>query len=516
MAGKLNGNAIVSGSITAAQLAPGAGGGPKITSVDYPGNASAVLPVGGETVTLVGTGFDANMQVYLNSTVAPSVSFANANSVSFTTPALSVGQYILYAINGDGGSCLVPNFEVSGSPTWVTTSPLTGFGTTTAVNIQLSATSDSTITYSLDTGSSLPGGLTLSSSGLISGTLSSPPVVNTTYNFTVVATDEEFQASSRAFSVTAFASASFNISPAVSGLTTWNTAVNGPLVLDTNGVWTITPSANMSANIVMWGAGGGGGGEGISAYKFRGGGGGSASGIATLASGQSFIVRVGQGGRGANNTNAFSYTAAAGGGGASTYNGDWGTGSGGAYTGIFAGSETHANSIMIAGGGGGGGVNRYNNVEGNGGPGGGTTGGNGFYNGSNNSSYAGGGGTQSAGGGGGGSSPYGAGQAGGQLIGGTTFTTGNIGIGAGGGSGYYGGGSGTYSGDIVGAGGGGSGYANPALTSNVTLYTGNLFNPGNNTNPYFSNCGVGGNGSATISLTIGTSGKFVLISGEIA
>ena len=124
---------------------------------------------------------------------------------------------------------------------------------------------------------------------------------------------------------------------------------------------------------------------------------------------------------------------------------------GGGYTGLFLGSVSQANAIIIAGGGGGGA-----NDPAVGGAGGGTTGGN-----SGNAGPRGGfGGTQSAGGSGGGSS-------GSALAGGSGSTSG----GAAGGGGYFGGGGGTpFNGCCAdGAGGGGSGYIHPTLlTSAVT------------------------------------------------
>jgi len=80
---------------------------------------------------------------------------------------------------------------INASPVWQTASGSLG-SFTEQVSITLSALSasdsDSTVTYALASGSSLPTGLTLSSSGVISGTL--PDIsASTTYSFTVNATD---------------------------------------------------------------------------------------------------------------------------------------------------------------------------------------------------------------------------------------------------------------------------------------------------------------------------------------
>ena len=64
----------------------------------------------------------------------------------------------------------------------------------------------------------------------------------------------------------------FTISPAVSGKTTWDLSVDGPLNLGTSGTWTIVPSSNFSVDSKIWGAGGGSGSQGAT-----GGGGGSSA-----------------------------------------------------------------------------------------------------------------------------------------------------------------------------------------------------------------------------------------------
>ena len=68
-------------------------------------------------------------------------------------------------------------------------------------NFTVAATSDSTVSYSVTSGA-LPGGLSLNSStGAITGT-ESGATAETTYNFTVTATDLESQTADRAFSIT--------------------------------------------------------------------------------------------------------------------------------------------------------------------------------------------------------------------------------------------------------------------------------------------------------------------------
>jgi len=216
---KLDGSAIVANTITGSKIQTGSittlqlsspiasniaiGTHPKITSLTYPSDDTAANTGGGQTIIVRGTGFKNNVTIFVNGTAVPSVTFNNANAVSFTTAAQSAATYPLYLINTDDGATaiLVPGIQYSGTPAWSTASALSDVEATSVFNIQLVATGDATIVYTLQTGSTLPSGITLAANGLISGTLTSPPSNETTYNFTVVATDPQNQDASRAFSV---------------------------------------------------------------------------------------------------------------------------------------------------------------------------------------------------------------------------------------------------------------------------------------------------------------------------
>jgi hypothetical protein len=178
--------------------------GPKITLVDYPGDDLATSPAGGATVAVVGTGFVNGCQVLINTTYANTVTFVSNSSISFTAPAMSAGTYPIYVINPDGGTAIsLPGISYSGVPAFSTGSGSIGslYETATA-NISISATSDSAVTYSIDSGA-LPSGLSLNANtGAITGNLGS--VTNSTsYNFTIKATDAELQDTNRSFSITA-------------------------------------------------------------------------------------------------------------------------------------------------------------------------------------------------------------------------------------------------------------------------------------------------------------------------
>lgn len=296
MARKLLGTAIQPGTVTITQLSTTvvnnivAGGGPKVTTITYPGGANAASNSGNESVVLTGTGFESGVQIYVNGNAVPAVSRTNANSLSFTTPALGTGAtYPLYVVNPDGGTAIfVPGMQVSAGPVWVTTSPLQSFGAAGAVSRTLQANSDSVVTYSLAGGSSLPSGLTLAANGLLSGTLTSPPVAETTYNFTVVATDAELQTSSKAFSINA------TIGIEATGGTVSNISGYRVHTFTSTGTFTVVSGAGDIEYLVV--AGGGGGGK-----AGDGGGGGGAGGLLqgnVAVSSGSYTVTIGGGGAG--------------------------------------------------------------------------------------------------------------------------------------------------------------------------------------------------------------------------
>lgn len=213
---KLDGTYIQTGSITTTQLSSAvttqisAGGGPKVSSLIYPGNDTAGNTVGGQTVYINGSGFETNNAIYINSNAVPSKSFISASNLSFTTPALSTGIYPVYVINTDSGATaiFVPGYISSAEPAWVTSAgSLSALqDEETAWSYSLSATGDAPVTYALAGGSSLPSGISLAANGVVSGTLSSPPGIETTYTFSVVATDAENQESTRQFTVSTTAS----------------------------------------------------------------------------------------------------------------------------------------------------------------------------------------------------------------------------------------------------------------------------------------------------------------------
>lgn len=214
------------------------------------------------------------------------------------------------------------------------------------------------------------------------------------------------------------------------------------------GTYDITVDNNITADLRALGAGGGTSDQ----RSVDGGAGGLSTGEFTFLSGTTYKLVVG----GAGGTSA----AGSGGGGAGNQTGSGGGGGGGGYTGLFVGSISQANAVIIAGGGGGG-----SNDPAGGGAGGGLTG----AGGGNAPGRGGTGGTQSAGGGAGSVSTDG--TAGSALQGGP-------GAGGGGGGYFGGGGGGGHPGCCAdGAGGGGSAYIGSSLlTDGATTQGGGAAN----------------------------------------
>jgi len=204
--------------------------------------------------------------------------------------------------------------------------------------------------------------------------------------------------------------------------------------------YTLVSSDNVQTILTASGAGGGRSIE----RSASGGTGGRSIGSFTFIAGTEYKLRIGGAGV---NGGAGGFSGGGNGGGGSGLGGG-----GGGFTGLFLGSISQANAIIIAGGGGGG-----SNDPAGGGAGGGTSGGN-----SGNCCDRGGsGGTQSSGGAGG------SGGSGGSALQGGSGS-------AGGGGGYFGGGGGTPANVCCadGAGGGGSGYIHPTLLSNASMTAG--------------------------------------------
>ena len=161
------------------------------------------------SVTITGTNFASGIHVEAISTTgaivqADTVTFTNSTTISANFTITTDGTYFIRLENTDGLAVRSTTavLTVSDAPTWTTAAGSLGnVNQGEAGSFTVAATSDSAITYSKTTGS-FPSGLTLNSStGVISGTESGSDTANTTYNFTLRATDAESQTADRSFSI---------------------------------------------------------------------------------------------------------------------------------------------------------------------------------------------------------------------------------------------------------------------------------------------------------------------------
>ena len=212
MARKFNSNSITDGTLPASKVSSSLALTVSVTSIritsiaicdsSYVTVADTAISLTGGYIKIIGTGFVTGCTVAVDTTVATSVTFVSSTQINVQLPAKAAGTYILYLSNPNGAVAIRVNaVTFSATPTWSSTSPLTSGIVNTAISLQLAVTSDSTVVYTLQSGSTLPSGLTLSTSGLLSGTVTGI-TLETIYNFTIVATDVESQTSPKAFSIT--------------------------------------------------------------------------------------------------------------------------------------------------------------------------------------------------------------------------------------------------------------------------------------------------------------------------
>ncbi len=155
--------------------------------------------VGGGYIVVTGAEFQSGATVLIDTTPASAVTYVNSTTLQVQVPTKSAASYNLYVVNPDGGVGIkVSGITYSSEPTWVTASPLANQAANTAFGVNLSATGATS--YSVAAGSTLPAGTTLAANGYFSGTVSIG--AETTYSFSVVATDAELQDSSKTFQVT--------------------------------------------------------------------------------------------------------------------------------------------------------------------------------------------------------------------------------------------------------------------------------------------------------------------------
>jgi hypothetical protein len=133
----------------------------------------------------------------LNGVAVASSTYISTGEIRAVTPSISNGSYNLTLFNTNNTGAIY-SLTFSGFPTWTTGSYTSNSAT---ISVQLQATGDGTLNYYLQGGSTLPTGVTLSSTGLLSGTISSA-VSGTVYSFTVLVDDSQLQTSQQAITLT--------------------------------------------------------------------------------------------------------------------------------------------------------------------------------------------------------------------------------------------------------------------------------------------------------------------------
>ena len=159
------------------------------------------------SITITGTNFVNGINVEAIATngsiiQADTVTFNSATSVSAAFTISTDATYFLRLENPDGNAVRSSTalLTVSDAPAWTTSAGSLGTNAAgSAVSYTVAATGATS--FAVQSGS-LPGGVTLNTStGVISGT-ESGATAETTYNFTIRASDAEGQTADRAFSIT--------------------------------------------------------------------------------------------------------------------------------------------------------------------------------------------------------------------------------------------------------------------------------------------------------------------------
>ena len=220
----------------------------QVTNSSYTVLDDTAVDVAGGYIRINGTGFSLGCSILIGTTPAISTTFVSSTVITAQVPAMAAGTYVVFLVNGNGQITLkVSGITFSALPIWVTGSTLATRTSGTAFSTQLSATG--AVSYALAAGSTLPAGVTLSSSGLLSGT--STVAQNTTFNFTVNADDAEFQTSPRTFSMSVFVQVllQYNV--------TWSSDGVGQMASDFGRspggiIFNTTDRNGISMNIARW------------------------------------------------------------------------------------------------------------------------------------------------------------------------------------------------------------------------------------------------------------------------
>ena len=165
-----------------------------VTDSSYVELDDTAVSSSGGYLKLIGYGFLPGATIYLNGSPV-SNTFISSGEYRVVVPAIAPSTVNLMMFNNNNSGAIYTNgVTTSGFPSFTSTTYLT-VGTT--ISVQLLATGDAPLTYSLYSGT-LPDGLTLSSSGLISGTVS----VSSVTALTVLVNDGQNQTTQQNITLT--------------------------------------------------------------------------------------------------------------------------------------------------------------------------------------------------------------------------------------------------------------------------------------------------------------------------
>ena len=193
----INGSAVsLGGSVTVGETKP------TITGI-----SPSTIENTQTAVTITGTNFVSVPTVEAISstgaiTRADTVSFTSATTIVANFTLATDGTYFIRVENNDGNAVRSSSalLTVSDAPAWTTSAGSLG-SNAAGSSISYTVAATNATSFAVQSGS-LPGGTSLNtSSGVISGT-ESGATAETTYSFTIRATDAEGQTADRAFSIT--------------------------------------------------------------------------------------------------------------------------------------------------------------------------------------------------------------------------------------------------------------------------------------------------------------------------
>ena len=239
----------------------GVGGGTVISSITVTNSsyvpqspATSYISTSGGYITISGTGFTSASQLYIQGNLVTSTTYVsstqiNAQIPAYNTSSVTVQQIYVVNTSTNAAGILITGFGYGVVPYWTTNGSFTG--STPSISTNLSALSDSTMTYAVLSGT-VPNGLSLNTTtGVLSGTIST----GTSTTFVVQAVNVQNQSNTQTFTITILSTDSYfyETTLLLNGETSTSTyiadASTSSLALTVNG--TVTPNRFSP----LWGSG---------------------------------------------------------------------------------------------------------------------------------------------------------------------------------------------------------------------------------------------------------------------